>query len=121
MAGVLKLFAGIIQTGLDYPGAYHPDEEHFVPLNLALIEKQIDSPGIAGLDHDGSSFIFAVEQVLGQIMGAGLVKDKPIDLFWLVGEQWTCADSVGSTFVADDAIYSLPLKELFCFVTDRFA
>ena len=85
-AGVLKLPARIIQTSLDYTGTHYPDDGDFIPLNLTLIDKQIYSPGVAGLDHDSSSFILTVKQVLGQVMGAGLVEYKPINIVWLIDE-----------------------------------
>jgi len=89
LASVLQFFAGSIPASLHYSGTYHPDDENLIPLNLVLIEKEIDSPGIAGLNHDGSSFVSSVEEIPDQIMAAGLVENKLIYPCWLIDKQWS--------------------------------
>jgi len=84
-----QLFTGSIPASLNYSGTYHPDDEDLIPLNLVLIEKEIDSPGIAGLNHDGGSFVSSVEEIPDQIMAACLVENKLIYLCWLIDKQWS--------------------------------
>ncbi len=54
-------------------------------------------------------------------MGAGLVKDKLVDLIHLVDELRPSRQLIGSPFIADDTLYSPVLKQLSSFIADLAA
>jgi len=103
LATSLQIIALFVPAGLHYAGACYTDNKNIFPLELLFAEQHIERARIARLDHDGSGFVFSVEKILHQVMGAGLVEDEFFDVLRLIDKERPSRQPVASPFVADDA------------------
>lgn len=118
LAAGMQGLAGLIPLCFHYALAYHTNNEDLIPLNLLLIEEQIDSPRVAGLNYNSSRLVSFVEKICGEVVATRFIKDELICFLRRISEEGSSIYAICGSFITDNAFHSSRLKELSGFITD---